>query len=196
MWNFNFIIIWIISKVNTIKEVFHVFHLNPRKRIRRTSESIHHRQSIHDLQNRRSESACRNDFYLFLRRHERQLPEQRLHRKTKRSHFLCHAWHWDRETAASAVSCGQAVPIHQDLVQDGEHRCLCRGVCRNLRGVKFRAADQRADLHSLSGHLLVQQGYFLCLLQRHHWSISLSLSGERCSVSFGRILQQQSVLYH
>ena len=29
-----------------------------------------------------------------LRRHERQLPEQRLHRKTKRSHFLCHAWHW------------------------------------------------------------------------------------------------------
>ena len=26
----------------------------------------------------------------------------------------------------------KAVPIHQDLVQDGEHRCLCRGVCRNL----------------------------------------------------------------
>lgn len=40
---------------------------------------------------------------------------------------LCHAWHRHRETTASPVSCGQAVPIHQDLVQDGEHRCLCRG---------------------------------------------------------------------
>ena len=54
----------------------------------------------------------------------------------------------------------------------------------------FRAADQRADLHSLSGYLLVQPGYFLCLLQRRDRSISLSLSGERCSVSFGCVFQQ------